>query len=487
MTEVSAHINIKEAQFEVFERALLGVVMMQPTIHEESCLRLSDKEKSFLVSYVLDESGTSLRLESHFWLRVYRDTLADALGFDDQGDCKSKPLLPKMERMSLMTQAHDMTLQKIAEKRGLYCGEFLKIKGSNPRHKLSKAQKLFVDLPGDLSAHVPLFLSVAIGKYLGYQRGVSSDSFIYAGKSYNMKCFCDTLYGEMLAVNDGTNPALEDSDESEAEEELNVPDIRGGTTQTNYIRACVLNVWAKKLAVDKLPFSTDKLLGDWLLDGIQLFNANVGQWALSSSEGIGPVPPEIHGNIRKLASGWLKNMNGKHRNKLHQVPDQEPSTAFVPSVLIPSKRADWEAYCSMKILQSKVQLCGAKRDRPVGASKTSEKRRAIVERISGQSSVFTSEAGESLSAPSTSPSNETTSGTKQIIGALANLFQDSMKQEELLIRQLMDNNNRNTERLVQAQSSRRMSRHSTPKRQSRSPFHASSMDDFDEDDFFEDE
>lgn len=81
-----------------------------------------------------------------------------------------------------------------------------------------------------------------------------------------MKCFCDTLYAEMLAVNDGSSPALEENDESEAEEE-NVPDIR------------------------------------W-------HNAN-------QLHSICPVPPEIHGNILKLASGWPKNMNGKLRNKLH--------------------------------------------------------------------------------------------------------------------------------------------------------------------------
>lgn len=69
--------------------------------------------------------------------------------------------------------------------------------------KILAEQKLFLALPSFLSTVVPMILSLLVDRCLGFERSVSSDSFVYAGKSYNMKCFCESIYVDLISGADG--------------------------------------------------------------------------------------------------------------------------------------------------------------------------------------------------------------------------------------------------------------------------------------------
>lgn len=97
---------------------------------------------AFLNEFILCENG--LKKDSHLWLRVYRDTLADALNFEDPADAQSKPALPKGTRVQLFGAAHAKALTIIITKQNQYCGEFMKIRATNPQQRMTNGHKLFV-------------------------------------------------------------------------------------------------------------------------------------------------------------------------------------------------------------------------------------------------------------------------------------------------------------------------------------------------------
>lgn len=118
-----------------------------------------------------------------------------------------------------------------------------------------------------------------------------------------------------------------------------------------------------------------------------------------------------------MATGWLRNINGKFRNKLQDASvEVMPEGSFVESVMISSKRAEWETYFNCKILNAKVNLCGTKRSRPVGTSDSAQKRRAIEEGISsGGGSVLT--GGVFTASGQQQQSSQSSAATRELIGA----------------------------------------------------------------------
>jgi len=220
-------------------------------------------------------------------------------------------------------------------------------------------------------------------------------------------------------------------------EEVTDATIKGGSLKSNLLRVCVLNVWAKKLDIEGAPFSTDKLLGEWLKDGITFFNSCVPTWSVSTGDTMGPLPPDLFQNVRKLATGWLRNMNGKFRNKLQDTTcESMPVGDFLEDVIISSKRSDWENYFNCVILNAKVSLCGVKRSRVAGTSDSAEKRRAVEAGITStaNSSVFLKgrqRENPSVSSPAVNvPLQQQQSGTastREMIGSFGNLIQETMK------------------------------------------------------------
>ena len=64
-------------------------------------VQFSVSQLNFIKSFVLTIPG-ALQKESWHWLRIYRDTLAEALGLADQSDCDRKSLLPLTSRIGLV-------------------------------------------------------------------------------------------------------------------------------------------------------------------------------------------------------------------------------------------------------------------------------------------------------------------------------------------------------------------------------------------------
>lgn len=114
--------------------------------------------------------------------------------------------------------------------------------------------------------HIPLLMSIMVGKYLGHNKSVRSDSFVFCGKSYNMKLFCDALYNDIITEVGADVDLFEDENDDDGTligEELSDATIKGGSMKTNLLRVCVLNVWTKKLDTDGAPFSTCVLINCW--------------------------------------------------------------------------------------------------------------------------------------------------------------------------------------------------------------------------------
>jgi hypothetical protein len=291
-----------------------------------------------------------------------------------------------------------------------------------------------------------------------------------------MKLFCESLYSDMLTEGgaaEGTNEEEGDDESLDDENQASVG-LKGGSTKTNILRACVLNIWTKKLTVDNLPYCVDHMLGEWLKDGIGMFNEGIATWSVSIGESLGPIPVEVYRNVRRMAAGWIKNMNGKFRNKAMDASDNAPQGTFIESMMVASRRQEWETYFNGKILRAKVQLCGAKRERELGVSRSAEKRRALLDRSSAPLEASTFARSSTSSERSESPPMT----AKALVGALGNFLKESYKADELLVKQLMEISTKNSDRVIRALSSCRPPQRPSPPQRARSSI-------YDEDDIFD--
>lgn len=167
-------------------------------------------------------------------------------------------------------------------------------------------------------------LSLLVGRCLGVGRSVSSDSFVFAGKSYNMKCFCESIYVDLLTrvplilppvappidelgaqsidqssdqcKNQTNDQSVElpptlpptqrqgtgsDSDSEEAlEADEDGVGVRGGILETNLLRFCALKCWHQRLCIEERPYNVDQMTTTWLSDAVSLYSDNIAFWAL---------------------------------------------------------------------------------------------------------------------------------------------------------------------------------------------------------------
>jgi len=193
---------------------------------------------------------------------------------------------------------------------------------------------------------------IDIGRILGFYRMPATQSWIFAGRSYQMAQFCQSLYNLRCGTTETLfNPeefeenAYRQEDDTEKDDEEN-PEVfitatdtfKPGGTVSTFLRLCLHKIWADMLITDKF-FSVKKLLStDTIKVAVEIFNTNSHMWSNCKTK---QIPYRWIPSILKTATGWELAINAKRReNSSAQEPEGECFTSWTSK----QSQKDWENY-----------------------------------------------------------------------------------------------------------------------------------------------
>ena len=369
---------------------------------------------------------------NQLWIQVFRDCLSESLaqlcGFDEKGAVIAANARPVQDRLSILNSAFTAAIER-----------FNHIQ-TETRKKDEKTDEeivlVSIKLPSDSTRSTyPMMMTlpmvIDIGRLLGFYRQPRTQSWIFAGRSYQMAEFCQALYNDIHNVHESVfNPDLnnhdaEYHDESDVEgpeesqpetrtaasdvqvdaaaatttvaatvteaqaqapvHDAGPGDFKAGTTVSTYLRLCVLKIWSGLfLGENPKKFSINLLLKpDTIKDAISEFNhANSRLWKLKVYNDVYTIPLQWIPQILKTAGGWEKTIFVKRR----ECPD-----AKIPNHCVESDDSDcfkqwtngkeaqkaWENYYSVIVAEAKSKAPRTDRIKTTeGTSKSAQHSRA---------------------------------------------------------------------------------------------------------------
>ena len=159
---------------------------------------MNDQEMNFIMKYVQPNDANEL------WIRTFRDCISEALDFNDKGAWMITEGLALRERKDIFSTA-------IAAAMNRFETVAAQIREKDDLIRSDEEKKL-LDVSWEENC-IPYRISLDIARLLGFFRMPGTQSWIFAGRSYQMSEFCQSLYNSINVTNEKLlNP--EDSEES---------------------------------------------------------------------------------------------------------------------------------------------------------------------------------------------------------------------------------------------------------------------------------
>ena len=220
-----------------------------PTIEKYS--DLSEKERNFVLRYLQPNDSNEL------WLRTFRDCLSKSLGFSESGSHATFGLNIS-DRENALKLALPVTL-----------GRFDSIKDqirkkSEDTLNTDEEKLLSVNLEETDDSVLTMRMIVDIARILGFHRMPNTQSWGFAGESFQMAQFCQDLFNLIHGTHDAVlNPyAADDSgyanndDLAEEENQISGEVFKPNSTISTYIRLCVQKTWAESfIGANLIPYT----------------------------------------------------------------------------------------------------------------------------------------------------------------------------------------------------------------------------------------
>ena len=150
------------------------------------------EEKRFRDEFLEDDSSNQL------WIQIFRDCLSESLGFEEKGAVLAANNLSVADRMSLLDRSFSAAIERFNSVQSEIA--------SKPKRNIEEEVLLTVKLPRDVDSLLPTKMTLAmvidIGRLLGFYRMPRTQSWIFAGRSFQMAQFCQTLYNDLNHCNE---------------------------------------------------------------------------------------------------------------------------------------------------------------------------------------------------------------------------------------------------------------------------------------------
>ena len=222
--------------------------------------------------------------------------------------------------------------------------------------------------------------SIDLARYTGFSRHPNSNSWEFAGASYNMREFANVvhgiLYGEEKAPEQADIPTFDPLFEASDDESATGPALNpmegedkslGTPVKTlKFFKPCLLKIWCDKYeADDKQAWNPTIMMDSWFLDAIKMFNSLASSvWIM---EDLMTLTESSYKNLRyTVNTSWLKSLS-QWTNVIRN-PEVRPSTEWEQDCLKSIPRSHWIAHHSLKLLTIKNTM-----------PKTTKKRKAATD------------------------------------------------------------------------------------------------------------
>lgn len=397
--------NIRQTQWDEFSAFIVqswNLGFSPETGHEQKFVSNSEDSHLFIKKFVLNHDRSKLNKSAKLWIRVFRDCFAEALGLDQAGDELGFIDFPIATKWSKFRDSVAGAIELFTQHMHRLLEEASSNDGNNADNinldeigLVSKMQ--FSSLHKEIT---PIFV-LHVGRLLGFRSQPASESWIYAGRLYIMYFISCNLYGELSRrIGPFIEEVEEDDDRQQQDEggrqqpesdEQNLGDggvakeWRSGTVSAILLKLCVVKVWAEKYENNnkRQPYCQTSMLGEWLNEGIALFNNTVQQQhSWNEASDVKKYPQSLVKDIRKTAElTWLKSMVSSKNLCIDNINgESKPTTNWMADWIakpIGKNREKWEIYFSFVIARAKCSL--------TQTGRINNKKRIGEEEISGRS------------------------------------------------------------------------------------------------------
>jgi hypothetical protein len=329
---------------------------------------MATKEANFVDMFLLPSDNNDL------WLRTIRDCLSESMGFEDDG-----AHLRLSEQSISAREDFLKTALLAAKEKFLSIQEQIRSKADG--HSAGEEKLLQVKLDEDESTAFSLKFVVDIGRFLGFHRKPRTQSWIYAGRSFEMAQFCQNLSNDQNGTNDAVYDP-HDNDDSGYEGLAGIQDIgtqdatnnvnfKAGNVVSTFVRMCLLKTWSEYFqGPNAQGYSAGKLLSTESIQAAkENFDRESHKWNVPQKI----IPLSWFPDILKTAGNWERGINAKRRE---DASARKPTGDCFSDWNIKSLQKEWEAYFCAIIGEAKCKAPKTSRHREKeGESKSSINRK----------------------------------------------------------------------------------------------------------------
>jgi hypothetical protein len=420
MEDPTAAHNFSQVKFNEEEWGQI-VEWVQDNYMGGAASDLTHQENRFMHHFIFPNGEIMENLKLTF--TVLRDIITFTLGQEmlRPGDYHKYDNSPVAERLRLLESALETNIPEFAYNQR-QCAD------NHAEHLRSEAQQALVDMEigvGD----IPTRFLIDVGRFLGYRIAPNSGSWDHAGKSYNFRMFCTTLYNDIHDIHPGVettelgeDPFVNDDDDDDEEEEEK-EEVGGGVPQSHHaplttdgavtewianskpatcLRVCLLSIIYDKIQAGH-EYSEDDNLDLYLKSAITMFNDNASSWRFPQ------FSLTLFNKIRGTAKGtWLARLVSRGKQPGGK---DKPSGSLLEAIPNKKDRELWEYFFDYHISREKIKAPNCahavtkRKDGPVSHQTTNRRAKQQLASAPGEasSSSTTPQAATASSAPSTSP------------------------------------------------------------------------------------
>jgi hypothetical protein len=336
---------------------------------------LTETNKNFMETKIMTNSEVLDILK--YTMRIFRDVITYELPMPNVGDYLNFNDNSIDERKAILSGAFRRALTEFSFHQESVAG------------RLTEDKQVFKDIAISFE-EVPVRFLIDVGRFLGFSREPNSGSWDHAGRSYNFRMFCTTLFNDIHDIprgqvesapdEDGYNALLDpldgddgsggehnhhddnDDDDDDDDDEGGIGNGRSSNNGWNadgwlhwnarigdatILRLIFLHIVDKHLSKDA-GYVEATILDTYLPEAIQMFNENAAVTNVKHK-----YPVTLTGAIRKTAAQtWLSRVTSQSKGP---EPVPMPSGDFLEGIRTNKVRTAWHNYFAYRISFKKIK------------------------------------------------------------------------------------------------------------------------------------